>query len=81
MQKERKIYSSFEEIDLDLKILKLEREIHLEKAKMGARRAKESLQPMNLVKGFVGESTELGFGIMQQIVQFILQFVLKYFER
>lgn len=81
MQKERKIYSSFEEIDLDLKIIKLEREIHLEKAKLGARRAKESLQPMNLVKGFVGESTELGSGIIQQIVQYMLQFVMKWFEK
>ena len=49
-----KKYTSFDEIDQDLKILKLEREIDLENLKMNFNQTKQSLYPTNLVGGFGG---------------------------
>lgn len=47
-------YSSFNEIDQDLKILRLEREIEVENLKLGYARARESLYPTQLLGGVPG---------------------------
>ncbi len=49
-----KKYTSFKEIDNDLKILKLQREIDLENLKMNFNQTKHSLQPSSLLGGFGG---------------------------
>lgn len=49
-----KKYTSFKEIDQDLKILKLEREIDLENLKMNFNQMKHSLYPSNIMGGFSG---------------------------
>ncbi|MGB6153465.1 MAG: DUF6327 family protein [Pricia sp.] len=49
-----KKYKSFEEIDQDLKILKLERQIDLENLKMNFNQTKQSLQPSSLMGGVGG---------------------------
>ncbi len=49
-----KKYTSFKEIDNDLKILKLQREIDLENLKMNFNLTKQSLQPSHLLGGFGG---------------------------
>lgn len=49
-----KKYTSFKEIDNDLKILKLQRQIDLENLKMNFRQTKRSLYPSNLMGGFGG---------------------------
>lgn len=72
-----KIYSSFEEIELDLKILKLEREIHAQKIKMGFRKTGENLRPVNLLQDYIGEKNQATFSLVEQIIKFILQFVMK----
>jgi hypothetical protein len=43
-------YSSFEEVDTRLKILKLQREISLESLKIHYYRARTDLAPLNLIK-------------------------------
>jgi hypothetical protein len=80
MEKNPKIYSSFEEIELDLKILKLEREIHVQKIKMGFRETGENLRPMNLLQGYIGEGNQSTFSLIEQVIKFILQFVVKPFK-
>lgn len=77
MEKKPKIYSSFEEIELDLKILKLEREIHAQKIKLGIEKTGENLRPMNLLQDYIGEGNRTTFSMIEQIVKFILQFALK----
>ncbi len=47
-------YNSFEEIDNDLKILKLKREINKENLKFNFQRAKTDLYPSNLLNNFKG---------------------------
>lgn len=49
-----KIYTNFKEIDRDLAIVKLERDIAWEKAKLDFNEAKSDLSPMNLLGGFGG---------------------------
>lgn len=44
-----KQYSSFEEIDRDLKILKLQKEIDKEEIKLSVKRTKAALSPLSLV--------------------------------
>ncbi len=45
-----KEYSSFEEIDRDLKILKLQNEIDKEEVKLSINRTKSALSPVEIIK-------------------------------
>ncbi len=49
-----KRYSSFAEIDMDLRILKLQQEVELENLKLNLKNTKQSLYPTNLLGGFGG---------------------------
>lgn len=49
-----RIYSSFDEIDKDLKILKLQTEIDKEEIKLSLDQTKEQLSPMSLIGSTVG---------------------------
>lgn len=80
MEKKPKIYSSFEEIELDLQILKLEREIHAQKIKINIEKTGENLRPINLLKDYLGTQNETNLSMIEQIVKFILQFVVKPFK-
>ncbi len=52
---ETKKYSSYAEIQLELEILKLERELNLKRIVSNVEKAKESLLPQNLIKSFLGD--------------------------
>jgi hypothetical protein len=80
MDKRPKIYASFEEIELDLQILKLQREIHAQKIKRGIQRTKENLKPVNLLEDYIGESNKSTFSMVEQLVKIILHFALKPFK-
>lgn len=47
-------YTSFSEIDKDLRILKLQQEVDMESLKYTYERTKKSLYPTNLLGGFGG---------------------------
>ena len=49
-----KKYSSYAQIELELEILKVERELNLKKIVLNVQKAKESLMPINLIRGFIG---------------------------
>ena len=49
-----RVYSSFEEIDKDLQILKLQTEIDKEEIKLSLDQAKESLSPVSLLGSTIG---------------------------
>lgn len=52
---ETKKYSSYAEIELELEILKVERELNLKRIVLNVQKTKESLMPINLIKGFIGD--------------------------
>ncbi len=80
MEKKQKIYSSFEEIELDLKILKIQREIHAQKLKLNLEKTGENLKPVNLLQDYIGESNRTTFSLIEQIIKIILQFTVKPFK-
>ena len=49
-----RVYSSFEEIEKDLKILKLQTEIDKEEIKLSVDRTKASLSPVSLIGSLIG---------------------------
>ncbi len=49
-----RVYSSFEEIDKDLKILKLQTEIDKEEIKLSIDRTKQGFSPMSFIGSAVG---------------------------
>jgi hypothetical protein len=50
-----KKYSSYDQIELELKILKVERELNLKRIVLNVQKTKESFMPLNLIKGFIGD--------------------------
>jgi hypothetical protein len=52
-------YTSFEEINHDLRILKLQREIDKEELKLNLQQTKNSLYPTNLLGGFGGVAQKI----------------------
>lgn len=80
MEKKPKIYSSFEEIELDLQILKVKREIHAQKIKLNLEKTGENLRPINLLEGYIGETNRTTFSLIEQVIKIILQFVVKPFK-
>ncbi len=56
-----KVYSNFEEIDLELEILKLESEIEREKLKKSFFYLKQSVSPMQIASSVVGNIAQKAF--------------------
>ncbi len=56
---ETKKYSSYAQIELELEILKVERELNLKRIVLDVEKTKESLLPKNLVKSFLGNNKSI----------------------
>ena len=52
---ENKKYSSYAQIELELEILKVERELNLKRIVSNVEKTKESLLPQNLIKSILGD--------------------------
>ena len=52
---EPKKYSSYAQIECELEILKVEKELNLQKIVLNVQKTKESLLPKNLIKSFLGD--------------------------
>jgi len=76
---EKKKYSSYAEIDRDLEILKLEKEINYQKLVLSFQKTKESITPQNIVNGFVSSYTDYFKKSYPQILQSIIPFVINWF--
>lgn len=48
-----KIYTSFEQLDADIEILKVEREIHYQKIVLNVQQTKENLSTRNMLSGLL----------------------------
>lgn len=75
-----KKYSSYKEIDRDLEILRLERQIHLEKVKLSVQKTKENIKLGNLIEGYFDFSKEKTassiFRIARMAIPTVLEFIL-----
>lgn len=52
---EKKKYSSYAEIELDLEILKVERALNVQRIVLNVQKTKESLSPINIIKDYLGD--------------------------
>jgi hypothetical protein len=72
-----KRYSTYEEIERDLEILKLEKEIHYQKLVCSVQKTKESFTPQNVMTDMIGSfSSSVSnpyFAVLSTAIPFILK--------
>jgi uncharacterized protein DUF6327 len=74
---ETKKYASYAEIDRDLEILKLEKEIHYQKLMQSVNQTKESLNPSNLLGGVPKIAMDVLGGLSGPVKSLAISFLLK----
>lgn len=76
---EIKKYNSYDQIDSELEILKLEKEISHQRLVLTFQKTKEALKPKHIVNSFIG-SFKSGFtGSYSQIINIVIPFVVKWY--
>nr|WP_315163370.1 DUF6327 family protein [uncultured Flavobacterium sp.] len=75
---ETKKYSSYAEIESELEILKLEKEIHFQKMLYNFEKTKECLEPKNLVTGFLGSYKTKFSGSYVNIIQALIPYFINW---
>ncbi|MBE0392041.1 MULTISPECIES: DUF6327 family protein [unclassified Flavobacterium] len=76
---EIKKYTSYDQIDSELEILKLEKEISHQRLVLTFQKTKEALKPKHIVNSFIG-SFKSGFtGSYSQIINIVIPFVVKWY--
>lgn len=73
-----KKYSSYAEIEHDLEILKLEKEIYFQKMKLSYDKTKESVFPSEPVQGFYAVYKKVFSGTLGSILKIALPYVINW---
>lgn len=73
-----KKYASYAEIDRDLEILRLERQIHLEKLKLSMDKTKENVKLGNLIEGYFDFSKEKTPSLLTRIARLAIPSILNF---
>lgn len=76
---EPKKYSSYAEIDRDLEILKLEKEIHYQKVLLSFQKTKESFEPQNIINSYLGSFKTNISNNYVQIIQTAIPYIIGWF--
>jgi hypothetical protein len=76
---ETKKYSSYADIERDLEILKLEKDINYQKLVLSFQKTKESITPQNIVNGFLSSYKDYFSNSYLQIIQKALPFLISWF--
>lgn len=76
---ETKKYSSYAEIDRDLEILKVEREIHYRKIILSLDKTKESILPSEPISGFLSVVNSFLSGWKGTILKTIIPYAINWF--
>ena len=73
-------YSSYSEIDRELEILKLEKEVHLQKLLLGIEKTKEDFSTQNIIKEVLGYSkaalTNSYVKILQAVIPYLINWII-----
>jgi len=73
---ETKKYASYAEIERELEILKLEKEINYQKLVLSFQKTKESITPEKIVNGFVSSFTDYLSNSYTSILQTALPYII-----
>ncbi|HLF50980.1 DUF6327 family protein [Flavobacterium sp.] len=74
-----KKYSSYAEIEMELEILKLEKDINFQKLVLSFHETKESFTPQNIVSGFLGSYKTILSNSYGTILNMAIPFAIKWF--
>jgi len=75
---ETKKYSSYAEIDRDLEILKLEKQISYQKVLLSIQQTKDSVTPQNLVSGFLAPYKEAIPNPLRSILRTSIPYIISF---
>ena len=78
---EKKRYSSYAEIELDLEILKVEKELNLKRIVLNVEKTKESLLPKNLLKSFLGDYKTILSGYSGTILNIAIPLIINWITK
>ncbi|MBC7847561.1 MAG: hypothetical protein H7Y10_13840 [Flavobacterium sp.] len=78
---EKKRYSSYAQIESELEILKVERELNLQKIVLNVQKTKESLLPINLIKGFIGDYKSIFSNYSGTILNIAIPFLINWITK
>jgi len=76
---EPKKYSSYAEIERDLEILKLEKEIHYQKMKLSFDKTKESILPSQPIEGFYAVYKKVFSGTLGMVLKILIPYAINWF--
>lgn len=76
---ETKKYSSYAQIELELEILKVERELNLKRIVLDIEKTKESLLPINLIKGIFRDYKSILSNSSGMILNIVIPMLIKWF--
>lgn len=79
---ETKKYSSYAQIECELEILKVEKELNLQKIVLNVQKTKESLLPKNLIRSFLGDyKSILSNSSSGMIFNIAIPLIIKWFTK
>jgi hypothetical protein len=78
---EKKRYSSYAQIELDLEILKVEKELNLKRIVLNVEKTKESLLPKNLLKSFLGDYKTILSGYSGTILNIAIPLIVNWITK
>jgi hypothetical protein len=78
---ETKKYSSYEQIDLELKILKLEKELSYQKMIWNVQKVKEELSPQNILVEVVGSYKSILSKTYETILSTIIPILINWLSK
>ena len=78
---ETKKYSSYDEIDMELTILKLEKEISFQKLVWNIQKIKEDISPQNIIGEIVGSYKSILSKTYETILSTIIPILINWFSK
>lgn len=78
---EKKVYSSYAEIERDLEILRLERALYLEKMKLSFDHTKQQLEPSNLLRSYFSFSGKFNFSTLASMAKIAFPIIVKFMKK
>jgi hypothetical protein len=78
---EPKKYSSYAQIECELEILKVEKELNLQKIVLNIEKTKESLLPKNLIKSFLGDYKSILSNSSGMIFNIVIPLIINWFTK
>lgn len=78
---DKNIYSSYEEIERELEILKIKKQLNLQKIILEVEKTKESISTINIVKSFLGDYKSIFSNYSGTILNIAIPLLINWFTK